>query len=407
MRFLPALLLVVTIPAFGLAENWPAWRGPRLDGTSLEQGIPLHWNTTKNVVWRTAIPGRGYSSPIVWEDRIFLTACLEDAKDETKPRVLLCLDKGSGKILWQKVVLVSPLERKHRLNSYASSTPATDGKYVFVTFLDYPDMVVACYDFDGKLIWKKSPGKFFSKHGFCSSPILYKNLVIINGDQDAEAYIVALDKATGKEVWRADRPNRTRSYCTPIIIDAAGRKQLVLSGSKCIASYNPDNGKQWWIIDGPTEQFVASLVFLNDVLFMTAGFPEYHIMGIRPDGLGNVTKTHVLWHRTDAMAYVPSPIAHDKYFFMVNDNGVASCWEAKTGKLHWKERLGRHHSASPVSAEGRLYFPDDDGRMWVLKASAKFEVLARNDLEDKTFASPAISDGKMFIRTLHYLYCID
>src|SRR5262249_4779932 len=158
-------------------------------------------------------------------------------------------------------------------------------------------MVVACYDVDGKLVWNRSPGEFHSVHGYCSSPVLYKDMVIVNGDQDAEAFIVALDQRTGKERWRADRPNRTRSYCTPLIVSAAGKKQLVLSGSKSVASYDPDTGKQWWVIDGPTEQFVASLVFANNLFFMTAGFPTYHIMGIRPDGAGDVTKTHVLWHK--------------------------------------------------------------------------------------------------------------
>ncbi|MGE3806173.1 MAG: PQQ-binding-like beta-propeller repeat protein, partial [Gemmataceae bacterium] len=303
-------------------------------------------------------------------------------------------------------IITAPLEKKHSLNSYASATPATDGKHVWVAFLKNTTIWMACFDFEGKEVWKLSPGKFFSKHGFCSTPILYKDTVILNGDQDAEAWIVALDKETGKERWRTDRPNKTRSYCTPILIEAAGRKQLVLSGSKCIASYDPDTGKQWWIIDGPTEQFVASLVFNKGILFMTAGYPTYHIMGIKPDGLGNVTKSHVLWHNQKAMAYVPSPIAHGDYFFMVNDNGFASCYEAKTGEQMWKERLGRHHSASPVLAEGRLYFIDDDGQTFVLEASPKFKQIVRNDLEDEAYASPAISQGQMFIRTLHHLYCI-
>src|SRR5262249_31937670 len=160
-------------------------------------------------------------------------------------------------LLWQRVVLTSKLERKDRLNSYASSTPVTDGKHVWVTFLQEPDIQVVCYDFDGNEVWRRSPGKFDSMHGFCSSPALYKDLVIINGDQDAEAYLVALDKHTGAERWRADRPNRTRSYCAPLVVEAAGRPQLVLSGSKCVASYDPETGKQLWIIDGPTEQYVA------------------------------------------------------------------------------------------------------------------------------------------------------
>jgi outer membrane protein assembly factor BamB len=236
--------------------------------------------------------------------------------------------------------------------------------------------------------------------------VLYKDLVILNGDQDALAYIVALDKTTGAERWRADRPNRTRSYCTPLIIEAAGRMQLVLSGSKCVASYDPDTGKQWWIVDGPTEQFVASLVFTDGVVFVTGGFPELHLLGIRPDGDGNVTHTHVLWHETRGASYVPSPIAHGHEFYVVSDSGTASCLEARTGKRLWMARLGRHHSASPVSAGDFLYFLDDAGEMFVLKAGPKFEVVSRNKLGEECRASPAISQGQIFIRTLNHLYCI-
>jgi len=385
------------------AEPWPGWRGPRGDGTSAEVNVPIRWSSANNVCWKVPILGKGHSSPIVWDERIFITTCLEKEGN----RMLLCLNRSDGRLLWQREVLQAKLERKHNLNSYASATPATDGKHVWVTFLQDPDMQVACYDFDGNKVWQRSPGQFHSIQGFCSSPVLYKDLVIINGDQDAEAWIVALDKATGAERWRADRPNRTRSYCTPLLIDAAGKRQLVLSGSKCVAGYDPDTGKQIWIVDGPTEQFVSSMVFTDNVLFLTAGYPTYHLMGIRPDGEGDVTKTHVLWHDRQAADYVPSPIAHDKYFYFVNDNGVAAgCIVAKTGERLWTQRLGRHHSASPVAAGGYLYFLDDDGNTFVLKAGPKFEFVSRNVLDEECYASPAISGGQLFIRALHHLYCI-
>jgi outer membrane protein assembly factor BamB len=406
-------IVFLSLAASAPAGEWPAWRGPRGDGVSDETGIPLRWSKTENICWKAPIPGKGHSSPIVWGDRVFVTTCLE----EEGKRVLLCLDRRDGKRLWEQVVVTAKLERKHKLNSYASSTPATDGRHVWVTFLDYPRLLVACYDVEGKLIWRKSPGEFHSVHGFCSPPILYKDLVIVNGDQDAQAYLVALEQATGAERWRADRPNRTRSYCPPLIIDAAGKKQLVLSGSKCVASYDPDTGKQHWIIDGPTEQYVASLVFADGVVFVTTGFPEYHLMGIRPNGTGNITRTHVVWHEgqgargASGAAYVPSPIAHGKYVFLVSDkpgpdNGKASCLEAGTGKRLWMEKLGRHHSASPVAAGEYLYFVDDDGQTFVLKAGPTFEVVSRNQLEEECSASPAIAHGQIFIRTLHNLYCI-
>lgn len=395
-------LVLLVLSAVAPAEEWPSWRGPRGDGTSEEKDLPLRWSKTENVHWKVPIPGRGYSSPVIWGDRIFLTTCLE--KDQK--RLLLCLDRCDGKLVWEREVLTAKLEQKHRLNSFASSTPVTDGKYVWVTFLQYPDMVIVCYDFDGKEVWRKSPGKFNSRHGYCSSPVLYKDLVIFNGDQDAEAFLVALDKTTGAERWRADRPNRTRSYTPPILIDAAGKKQLVLSGSLCVTSYNPDDGKLLWIIDGPTQQYVASLVCKNDVLFLTYGWPDRGVMGIRPDGEGNVTKTHVLYNETEGGGYVPSPVAFGDWFFNVNDEGVATCREAKNGKLLWSQRLGRHHSASPIGAGDYLYFPDDDGKTFVLKAGPKCDVIARNALEEECYASPAVARGQIFLRTLNHLYCL-
>jgi outer membrane protein assembly factor BamB len=398
-----AILTLLLVAASCQAEEWPGWRGPRGDGTSAETNLPVRWGATENVRWKVSIPGKGHSSPIVWGDRIFLTTCIE----ETGQRLLLCLDRSDGKILWQRQVLKAKLEPKHALNSYASSTPATDGKHVWVTFLDDPDILVACYDFDGNLTWRRSPGPFQSIHGFCSSPVLYRDLIILNGDQDAEAWIVALDQATGAERWRTDRPNRTRSYCTPLIIDAAGKKQLVLSGNKCVAGYDPDSGRQLWVLDGPTEQFVASLVYTDGVLCVTGGFPTLHLLGIRPDGTGNVTQTHVLWHETRGASYVPSPVADGHYFFVVTDGGLASCLEGKTGKRPWeKERLGRHHSASPVAAGGYLYFPDDDGTTWVLKAGPTFKVVSRNRLGEECIASPALAHGQIFLRTRQHVWCI-
>jgi outer membrane protein assembly factor BamB len=428
-------LAVLSIPTFAVADDWAGWRGPKLDGHSAEKNLPIRWTETDNIAWTAPLPGVGHSSPIVVKDRVFVTCCL--LKEET--RVLFCLDRATGKILWQKDVVHSPLEPKHRLNSYASATPASDGTHVWVSFLrlrsrtkadDYPrkpretgyleqkkglenavsEMVVACYDFAGNLIWSKSPGQFYSTHGFCTTPIIYKDTIILNGDQDAEAYIVALDKKTGEEKWRTDRDKRIRSYCAPLIVKAGGKTQMVVTGALTVMGYDPDTGKQLWVIDGPTEQFVASPVFNGEFLFITAGFPEYHNMAIRPDGLGNVTKTHVAWHEKkttpNKAAYVPSPIAYDKWFYVISDEGTLNCFDAKTGKRLWIERLGRHHSASPVCADGHLYFPSDEGITYVLKAGAKFEVVAENPIGDECYSSPAVSGGQLFLRGTRGLYCI-
>jgi outer membrane protein assembly factor BamB len=413
-RLLTLSLLLLSAPLL-LAEDWPGWRGPRGDGTSLDKKAPLVFSPTKNVLWKVEIPGKGHSSPVVHGERVFVTTCLE-GKGDRPERVLLCLDRARGKELWRRAVLRAKLEAKHGLNSYASGTPATDGKHVWVAFLgDGDTMQVACYDVKGEKKWQKSPGKLLSRHGFCTSPVLHKDLVILNGDQDADAYLVALDKATGREKWRADRPNKTRSYCTPILIPDPKRKgvtQLVLSGSKSVTGYDADTGKLIWHIDGPTEQYVASLVYHQGILFLTTGFPEYHLMGIRPDGSGNITKTkHIAWHighrdnGAKGAAYVPSPLAHDGHFFVVSDAGYLGCIEAKTGKRLWLKQLGRRHSASPVLLRGHLVVPDDDGRVWVVKASPKFEVVHKHDLEEEVYASPAVADGRLYVRTEGRLYC--
>jgi outer membrane protein assembly factor BamB len=384
------------------AQEWPGWRGPKGDGTTSESGFPATWSATENVRWKAAVPGIGHSSPVVWGDKVFLTTCIE----ETKERRLLCYDAKSGALRWDVPILKAEIERKHKLNSWASSTPATDGKRLWVAFLDAPRYRVFCFDLDGKRLWEKVPGEFHSVHGFCSSPVLWKDLVIFNGDQDAEAWIVALDQATGEERWRADRPNRTRSYVPPVIFEAAGKPQLVLSGSKCVASYDPSTGRQWWILDGPTEQFVASLVQTEGILFVTGGFPKHFLIGIRPDGSGDVTTTHELWRDTKGVSYVPSPLALGPRFYVVSDGGMASALEAKTGRRLWMERLGRHHSASPVAAGGLLYFPDDAGVTHVLKAGDRFEAVARNDLKEECYASPALSRGRIYLRTLKHLWCL-
>jgi outer membrane protein assembly factor BamB len=410
-------VLIVTVPA-ARAGDWPGWRGPHGDGTCDEKPPPLKWSATENVAWKTPIPGKGHSSPIVWGDRVFLTTCLEqEAKRPEDParRMLLCLDRRDGAILWQKEVISARLEKLHRLNSRASSTPATDGKHVFVTFLDAndpkePKVIVGCYDFEGRRVWQKSPGRFSSVHGFCSSPLLYKDTVIVNCDHDGDGYVVSLAKSDGEQRWRIDRPNKTRSYCAPLIVDAAGRKQMVMSGSKCVASYDPDTGKQWWIIDGPTEQFVSSPVYLDGTIFLTAGFPAYHYMGIKPDGNGNVTETHVAWHHkvrnSREGAYVPSPIAYGKWFFAVSDDGILNCFEAKTGEWKWKQQLGKHHSASPVLAGGHLYFTADNGDTYVLKAGESFELVNVNPLGEEVYSSPAVAGGQIFLRGDKHLFCV-
>ncbi|MCA9270713.1 MAG: PQQ-like beta-propeller repeat protein [Planctomycetales bacterium] len=416
-RWLAAGALLFCCLAGGAwAEDWPCWRGPRGDGSSAEKNVPTAWDgeTGQNIVWKVAIPGTGHSSPIVSGERIILVTCLTEG--DQPQRLLMCLDRASGRTLWQTPVVSAPLEKKHNLNSYASGTPATDGRLIYCSFLqpDFGsqkertpgDLVVAAYDFDGRQKWLVRPGRFASVHGFCSSPVLWENLVIVNGDHDGDAYIVALDSQTGQTVWKIDRPNKTRSYVTPIIRNFGGRTQMILSGSKCVASYDPRTGEQHWIIDGPTEQFVASIVDNGKLLFMTCGFPERHMLAIDPTGQGNVTDTHVRWRTTKAASYVPSPIAIGDYFLVVSDTGVATCFQAESGKPMWVERLGPHFSASLISAGGLAYFLADDGTTTIVRPGETLDVVATNKLGEFCFASPAVSDGRIYLRSEKSLYCI-
>ena len=414
------VVLFFFVAGLARAENWPGWRGPNGDGTSPEKGIPLKWSGTENIAWKVAIPGNGHSSPVVWGNRVFLTSCLP----EKEQRILLCLDRNTGKTLWKDVVLNSPLETIHPLNSRASGTPATDGQHVFVAFMMADDrkipapnvgtprmitpgsLISAAYDMEGKQKWKINVGNFVSAHGFNTCPVLFEDLVILNGDHDGDAYLVALDRKTGKERWRTQRENNTRSYVTPIIREIDERTQMILSGSLCVASYNPRNGKRHWIINGPTEQFVASVVYNGEYVFVTSGYPERHIVAIRPDGSDNVTDTHIAWRTNRGAAYVPSPIIVGPYLLVVADSGIASCFDAKTGKRHWMERLPGSHSPSTVSVDGLVYFTSDRGVTTIVRPGKTFKVIAQNELGEQISASPAISQGQYFLRTHQHLYCI-
>ncbi len=423
-RCLPVVVasLFCLLASSASAENWPGWRGPRGDGTSLEKNVPISWDGAegRNVAWKVAIPGEGHASPTVWGDRIFVVSCLP----ETKARVLISLDRRTGRQLWQKTVVESPLESKHSLNSFASSTPTTDGKLVYVAFLKVDghtvpapnvgkprpitpgEMVVAAYDFEGNQQWMTKPGEFISAHGFCSCPVIFEDLLIVNGDHDGDSYVVALNRATGDTVWKTPRRHKTRSYVTPIIREINGRQQMVFSGSKCIVSLDPRTGKMLWNVEGPTEQYVASMVYDNEKFYMAAGFPTHHVMAVRPDGQGDVTDSHVAWHTQEVKCYVPSPVLVDKYLIVADDRGTANCFETTKGERLWQGRMGSHFSASLVTAGGLVYFQADDGTTRVVKPGPDMEIVSENELGERSYASPAISEGQFFIRGEKHLFCI-
>lgn len=404
------------------AENWPGWRGPRGDGTSTSQSVPISWDATsgKNLLWKTPLTAEGHSSPIIHGNRAYIVGCIK----ATKQRTLVALDAHTGKVAWEQTVLAAPLESKHSLNSYASGTPVTDGKTIYVSFLEVGNkkipapnvgnkrlitpgrMIVAAYNNSGKQLWLVRPGDFISAHGFCSSPVIYEDLLIVNGDHDGKGYMLALDRKTGKTVWKTDRKYGIRSYVTPLIRKIDGRIQMVVSGSQHITSLDPRTGKPHWIIEGPTEQFVASMVYDGNLFFMACGFPTYHVMGINPRGSGDVTSSHVAWHSRGAKCYVPSPVLVNNYLLVADDRGTGNCFDAKTGDRLWQGRLGRHFSGSLVTARGLAYFIADDGVTKAVKPGPKLQIVAESRLGEFTYASPAIAHDRFYIRGQKHLFCI-
>ncbi len=394
-------LITAAIPV-AQAENWPGWRGPRSDGTCIEQGITTDWNSDE-AIWKTELPGKGHASPIVWGDRICTVTGMTGAKE----RVLLCMDRVSGKILWQETVVKGPLQKIHKENSYASGTPVTDGKRVFVNFRVDKEIVVAAHDLvTGKQLWLVRPGTHIGEWGFSNSPVLFKDKVIIDGDSKGESFLIALSRADGKTLWRKDRVNKGISYSAPFIRELAGRTQLIQCGDRCVASFDPDTGEQLWTVDGPSQEFAATPVYSESagLIYVSSSWPKTVMLAIRPDGSGNVTNTHIAWSDKKGAPYVPSIMAVGDLLLTINRGGMVFCYEAATGKVLWEEKLERHH-ASPVLIDGLLFFINDDGQVNVIKPGRQFERVAKYELGESCYASPAISDGQVFVRGFNHIFC--
>ena len=397
------LISSLSFPGSAGAENWPCWRGPRSDGTSLDRDVPTNWDAA-NAVWKTAVPGAGHASAIVWGDRVFTVSALPEKRE----RRLLCFDRATGKILWQKAVVAGPLEKINPENSYASGTPATDGSRIFVNFRVGDEIVVAAHDAaDGKQLWRARPGTHVGEWGFSNEPVLFKDKVIVDGDSKGNSFLIALSREDGRTLWRVDRTHRGISYSAPLIREMAGRLQLVQCGDRCVAGFDPDSGKLLWTVDGPSEEFVATPVYdeRTGLVFISSSWPQRHLLAVKPDGSGDVTRTHVAWRDKKGAPYVPSMIVAGDFLLSVNSGGVAFCYNAATGKVHWQERLGRHH-ASPVLVGGLVYFINDEGQINVIRPGEKFNRVARYGLGEQCYASPAISDGQVFLRGFQHLFCI-
>jgi outer membrane protein assembly factor BamB len=428
VALLPLLAWVVA-PGLAQAESagdsfWPQWRGPLATGVAPLADPPLTWSETNNVKWKTPIPGEGDSTPIVWGNRIFILSAIAtgrkpagpvaaDAPNEIYRWVVLCLDRSTGKVLWQKTAREeAPHEGHQENNTFASASPATDGQLLLAYF---GSRGLHCYDFDGHLIWEKDFGKMKTKMGFGegSSPALSGHTVVVDWDTAGGAFITALDTQTGRELWRTRRDEAT-SWSTPLIVEFGGRKQAVVSASKKIRSYDLATGKEIWSCSSPVQNAIPCPVAADGLVFVASGSRGSAVQAIRLGRAGDLTGSDaIVWSHDKGTPPVPSPLLTDNLLYVMQGyDPVLSCFNAKTGAAYFdRERLEAIHSvyASPVSAKDRVYILSREGTCVVLRKGPKMEVLAVNQLDDdthRTDASMALAGKEIFIRTPRNLYCI-
>jgi outer membrane protein assembly factor BamB len=396
------------------AENWPQFRGPNGQGRSTEKGLPLKWSATENVAWACAIPGESWSSPIVWEDRVFVTTATDDGQSCR----LLSIDRKSGAVLWDKEVFRQSPRHKERRNTYATPTPATDGERVYVCF---GEGGFAAVKFDGTIAWTNLEFKFYGQHGLATSPILHDGMLIMarDGSSDGEdktlgwqkpwdgAYLLALDTKTGKQRWRARRGMSRISHGAPTIWRNGDATEVVSEAGDVVQGFDARTGERLWTQEVIGEGKVPSTTLGDGLVFTAGGWGgKESIKAFRLGRKGDLEETQLAWEQRKGMPKVPSLLYVEPYLFAVTDGGVASCLDAATGEVHWQQRIGGNFSASPVAADGRVYFLSDNGETTVVEAAAKFKVLAKNPLGEHVQATMAISQGQIFVRTEKRLFCI-
>lgn len=440
-RVLILALVLMSQPGFA-ADNkasWPQWRGP--EGTGMAPGgAPSEWSDTKNIKWKTDIPGRGHSTPVIWDDRIFLTTAVPIGQPPKPPApqpadqqgregrgrrgpggggpqvehrfVVMCLDRRSGKVLWERTATVAtPHEGYHpAYGSFASNSPITDGKYVYASF---GSRGIYCYDMNGKPVWQKDLGirmQMRLQFGEGAAPALHGDRLILLFDHEGESLIIALDKKTGKEVWRANRDERS-SWSSPVIIDYNGRKQIVVSATSKVRTYDLDSGRLIWECAGLGANTIPAPIQNGDIVYVMSGFRNPKLLAIRLGKQGDLTGSDaILWSQTRGLSYTPSPVLHDNKLYVLTDSGMLSCFNATTGQPFYHQvRLPRadNFKASPIGAAGHLYLASESGAVYVVKMGEKMEIVATNTLDDEMFVStPAVAAGELFLRGRNRLYCI-
>jgi outer membrane protein assembly factor BamB len=398
---------------FAYADNWPQWRGPSLNGVSSEKNLPVSWSSEENVSWKLALPGWSGSTPVIWNDRLFLNVA------EGEDLYLWCVDKTKGALLWKK--LLGGGNVKMRKQNMSSPSPVTDGKSVYVMT---GTGVFKGFDFSGKELWardiQKDYGEFGLNWGYASSPLLFEDALyvqVLHGMKtDDASYVLRIDKKSGKTMWKVERPTTAirespDAYTTPALVRNGKTIELVITGGDCVTGHDLTTGKELWRANGlnpdnnPSYRIVASPVVFEDIIYAPARVRP--LLALRAGGRGDITKSHLLWSSENGPD-VPTPVTDGKYLYIVNDRGIMWCLDSRTGQeLYGPQRIKTGtYSSSPVLADGKIYVTNEDGLTTVVKAGPKFEVLAENALNDYCLSSPAISNGQIFIRTAQNLYCI-
>jgi outer membrane protein assembly factor BamB len=394
------LLILFAGQSGAAAQEWPQFRGPDGQGHSRERGLPHEWSESRNVAWKAVVPGRGWSSPVVAHGRVWLTTATAGRDGALR---LLAYDVASGReVLNVDVFRIGNTELLNAKNSHASPTPVVDGDRVYVHF---GNEGTAALTLDGRVIWK-SRQRHVTQHGGGGSPIVYRDLLILNCDGADAAFVVAFDKVTGKVRWKTWRRQPwSQAYTTPLVIDHNGRTQLVSVGAHHAAAYDPDNGKEIWRVSYPDGfSNVPRPVYGHGLVYLTTGFQQPSILAVRPDGTGDVTKTHVAWTLSRGVPLTPSPLLVGGELYMVSDTGILSCVDAVTGALVWQERIGGTFSASPLFADDRIFLQAEEGVTVVIAPGRAFRLVATNQLNGATLASMAVASGSVFIRTAEHLY---